>query len=142
MMAAELTDGRLRVEEAQPVTDSDGHAIALGSFSAPFVIKPEKTRYGSSAGSNWNLGVMLNRDNQITIGHRNKKRFRSMVCSYLLDRQNGKPWPLRDVQTLSGLMSYYAMVEKPYVERVVQYNNQKYHTDLLAALKADQRPPA
>ena len=114
----------------------------LDSFSAPFVIKPEKTRYGSSAGSNWNLGVMLNRDNQITIGHRNKKRFRAMVCSYLLDRQNGKPWPLRDVQTLSGLMSYYAMVEKPYVDRVVQYNNQKYHTDLLAALKADQRPPA
>ena len=114
----------------------------LGSFSAPFVIKPEKTRYGSSAGSNWNLGVMLNRDNQITIGHRNKKRFRAMVCSYLLDRQNGKPWPLRDVQTLSGLMSYYAMVEKSYVDRVVRYNNQKYHTDLLAALKADQRPPA
>ena len=85
---------------------------------------------------------MLNRDNQITIGHRNKKRFRAMVCSYLLDRQNGKPWPLRDVQTLSGLMSYYAMVEKSYVDRVVQYNNQKYHTDLLAALKADQRPPA
>lgn len=111
----------------------------LAAFSAPFLIKEEKTRYGSSAGSNWNLGVMLNKDNEITIGHRNKKRFRAMVCSYLLDRQNGTPWSLHDVQVLAGLMSYYAMVEKPYVEKVIGYNNQKYHTDLLAALKEDQK---
>ncbi|MDL2234131.1 reverse transcriptase family protein, partial [Ruminococcaceae bacterium OttesenSCG-928-L11] len=32
----------------------------LREFCAPFSIKPEKTRYGSSAGRNWNLGVMLN----------------------------------------------------------------------------------
>lgn len=31
-------DGRLRMEEAQPVTDSDGHAISLGSFSAPALV--------------------------------------------------------------------------------------------------------
>ena len=30
----------------------------LAKFHAPFSIKPEKTRYGSSAGRNWNLGVM------------------------------------------------------------------------------------
>ena len=63
---------------------------------------------------------MLNKDNEITIGHKNKKRFRAMVCSYLLDRQNGTPWSLHDVQVLAGLMSYY-------------------HTDLLAALKEDQK---
>ncbi len=34
----------------------------LDEFGAPFTIKSEKTRYGSSAGSNWNLGVMLNKD--------------------------------------------------------------------------------
>ena len=32
----------------------------LAEFGAPFAIKPEKTRYGSSAGRNWNLGIMLN----------------------------------------------------------------------------------
>ena len=114
----------------------------LDAFSAPFTIKPEKTRYGSSAGSNWNLGVMLNKDNEITIGHRNKKRFRAMVSSYLLDRQHGKPWPLHDVQVLDGLMNYYAMVEKSYVDKVIQYNDEKYHTDLKAALKADQKVPS
>jgi hypothetical protein len=33
---------------------------ALTEYNAPFTIKPEKTRYGSSSGRNWTLGVMLN----------------------------------------------------------------------------------
>ena len=35
-------------------------ADTLSEFNAPFGIKAEKTRYGSSAGRNWNLGLMLN----------------------------------------------------------------------------------
>jgi len=41
----------------------------LAEFNAPFTIKKEKIRYGSAAGRNWNLGLMLNNENQITIGH-------------------------------------------------------------------------
>ena len=47
----------------------------LAEFDAPFTIKSEKTRYGSSAGSNWNLGVMLNKDNKITVGYKKKRQF-------------------------------------------------------------------
>ena len=39
----------------------------LKEFDAPFTIKAQKTRYGSSAGSNWNLGLMLNKDNRRTL---------------------------------------------------------------------------
>jgi retron-type reverse transcriptase len=109
----------------------------LFEFNAPFSIKEEKTRYGSRAGSNWNLGVMLNKDNEITIGHKNKKRFRAMVNNYILDRQNGKSWDLHDVQVLSGHISYYRMVESSYVDHVIDYNNQKYNTDLMAIIKSD-----
>ena len=44
----------------------------LALFSAPFTINTAKTRYGSSTGRNWNLGVMLNKDNEITIGYKKK----------------------------------------------------------------------
>ena len=37
----------------------------LKNFEAPFTINSAKTRYGSSAGQNWNLGLMLNKDNEI-----------------------------------------------------------------------------
>lgn len=109
----------------------------LSEFKAPFKIKDEKTRYGSRAGSNWNLGVMLNKDNKITIGHKNKQRLRAMVCNYILDRQNKHPWQLHDVQVLQGLVNYYSMVEKEYVEGVIKYNNEKFHTNVYKCLHED-----
>lgn len=112
----------------------------LAEFEAPFKIKDEKTRYGSRAGSNWNLGVMLNKDNEITIGHKQKQRFRAMICNYILDRQNEKFWDLHDVQVLRGLINYYSMVEKDYVESVVRYNNEKFQTNLMYSIKEDLNP--
>jgi len=109
----------------------------LLEFRAPFKIKEEKTRYGSRAGSNWNLGVMLNKDNEITIGHKNKQRFRAMISNYILDRRNGRMWELHDIQVLRGLTNYYRMVEEAYVEGVIQYNNEKYGTDVIRSMSED-----
>lgn len=109
----------------------------LAQFSAPFSLKDEKTRYGSSAGSNWNLGVMLNKDNEITIGHKNKARFRAMINNYILDRRSGKLWELHDLQVLMGLHQYYRMVEPTYIDSVIQFNNDKYRVDVLEMIKRD-----
>lgn len=109
----------------------------LAQFSAPFSLKDEKTRYGSSAGSNWNLGVMLNKDNEITIGHKNKARFRAMINNYILDRRSGKLWELHDLQVLMGLHQYYRMVEPTYIDSVIQFNNDKYRVDVLEMIKKD-----
>ena len=109
----------------------------LADFYAPFKIKDEKTRYGSRAGSNWNLGLMLNKDNEITIGHKNKVRFRAMISNYILDRKNGVAWDLHDVQVLRGLINYYRMVEEKYVEEVIKFNNEKYHTDVMQTIHDD-----
>ena len=84
----------------------------LNSFGAPFTINASKTRYGSSAGRNWNLGVMLNKDNEITVGHKKKKQFQSMLYNYITDKNNGVAWERNDVQVMYGLHSYYRMVEK------------------------------
>lgn len=109
----------------------------LSEFRAPFKIKTEKTRYGSRAGSNWNLGLMLNKDNEITIGYKNKMRFRAMISNYILDRKNGIAWDLHDVQVLGGLINYYHMVEGNYVDKVIAFNNKKYDTDVMGTIKSD-----
>lgn len=109
----------------------------LKDFNAPFRIKDEKTRYGSRAGNNWNLGLMLNKDNEITIGHRNKKRLRAMICNYVLDYQKGNKWDIHDVQVLLGLVNYYSMIEKDYVEEVIKYNNQKFSADVMNYIRSD-----
>ena len=109
----------------------------LEYFHAPFAIKPEKTRYGSRSGSNWNLGVVLNKDNQITIGHQKKKHFHAMLNNYILDRRNGTAWPPEDVMAFNGLISYYKMVEKPAIEGIIAHYNQKYGVNTMAMIKAD-----
>jgi len=108
----------------------------LHEFQAPFRIKPQKTRYGSSAGHNFNLGVMLNKDNEITVGWKNVKRFKAMVSSFILDCQNGNIWDVHEVQALTGLASYYKMVDDDMVKHVVDHMNQKFKADFYALVKA------
>lgn len=109
----------------------------LKKFKAPFCLKKEKTRYGSSAGRNWNLGVMLNKDNEITIGHQKNRAFKAMCCNYISDKKKGVTWDLHDVQVFAGLISYYRMVEKDYINYVIDHNNKKFNVNLEALIKED-----
>ena len=88
-------------------------------FGAPYVIKDEKTHYGNVNGKNWILGLMLTGEHKITVGYRNKKYFKAMICNFILDTKNGKPWDIDDVQHLAGLLSYYRMIEKDYFNNII-----------------------
>lgn len=95
--------------------------------NSPFKLKTEKTRYGSSAGRNWNLGLMLNKDNQITIGHRKKERLKATVHNFLADFTSGKVWSKLDVQIMLGNLSYYHNIEPEYVQQLVQKYSEKFN---------------
>lgn len=111
----------------------------LRGFDAPFTIKSEKTRYGSSAGSNWNLGVMLNKDNQITVGYKKKRQFQAMLTSYVKDHQNGIEWDKNDVQVMEGYRNYYHMVEGESIDKIVDHLSEKLGVDIVKMIKADLR---
>ena len=107
----------------------------LREYAAPFSIKDQKTRYGSNCGSNWNLGLMLNKDNEITVGHMNKKFFKAAVCNFIADYQHGKSWSSEDANQLAGTVSYYRMVERDYFDYLINHFNQKFHVDFMTLLK-------
>lgn len=109
----------------------------LQEFNAPFDLKDSKTRFGSRCGSNWNLGVMLNKDNEITVGHMKKKYFKAAVCNFIMDHLNGKTWSPSDAQRLAGELSYYRMIEKDYFDQIIYHQNQKFHVDFEQMLKAN-----
>ena len=109
----------------------------LESFQAPFELNTSKTRYGSSAGSNWNLGVMLNKDNQLTVGHKKKKQFQAMLSSYILDKQHGKEWDKSDIQVMEGYRNYYKMVEGEVIDRIVNHIDEKFKVNVIALIKND-----
>lgn len=122
-------------------TDVQNRLIAiLNSFEAPFSLHPDKTRYGSSAGRNWNLGVMLNAENKITIGHEKKKVFKAMVFQFMTDDAKGVAWSLEDVQHFLGLISYYRMVEKESIDAILATYSAKFNKDVEATAKALLKP--
>lgn len=111
----------------------------LKDFNAPFTIKPEKTRYGSNAGRNWNLGIMVNSNNELTVGYQNKKRFKAALFSYVMDNKNGIQWEKSDVQRMEGLRNYYRMVEKDTIDAMVKHVGDKLGVDIVKMIKEDLR---
>ena len=111
----------------------------LASFNAPFTLNESKSRYGSSAGSNWNLGVMLNKDNEITVGYKDKRKFQAMLASYVMDKQNGRPWDIEDVRVLEGYRTYYKMVEGETIDRIVDHVGNKFGVSIPHLIKQDLR---
>lgn len=79
----------------------------------------EKTRFGSINWKNWNLGIMLNKDNKLTPGSNNKHKLKCAIHNY-----NNNP----DLQTrenyahLSGLLAYYKYIEPEYFENNPHYS--------------------
>ena len=125
--------------------DFDVHEVerlvvdTLKSFCAPFSINASKTRYGSSAGRNWNLGVMLNKDNKITVGYKKKRQFQSMMYNYINDKRHGVEWPREDIMAMQGLHSYYRMVEPDAIDAIVRHVSEKLGVDIFRTIKDDLR---
>lgn len=101
----------------------------LAEFNAPFTLNSAKTRYGSRAGRNWNLGIMVNKDNNLTVGHKKKKQFQAMLSSYIMDKLNGKEWCKNDVQVMEGYRNYYRMIEGTVIDNIVSHIANKFNVE-------------
>lgn len=108
----------------------------LKEFDAPWILKPEKTHYGNRKGRNWTLGLMVNANNDITVGYRNKKYFKAALCSFILDTKKHNYWDIADVNHLRGQLSYYTMVEPDYFNKIIEQQNSKWNVDVKEMFKA------
>ena len=93
----------------------------------PLTINKEKTRYGSSAGRNWNLGIMFNINNNLTIGYRRKHKLKSVIHNYLCSLE---AWSLEDLRWLLGQLSWLRNVEPDYFEGLMKYYQDKTHINI------------
>ena len=88
------------------------------------VIKDSKTRYGSSSGSNWNLGLMLNKDQQITVGHKRKEKAKAIV-------HNLMRYPTfesrQEIQVIQGELAYIESIEPRYMQELDTKYRTKFH---------------
>lgn len=98
----------------------------IDNNNAPFVIKPEKTRYSSYAGANWILGLMYNQNYDITIGSAKKKQISAMVFNFCKDYQNGIMWDKGEVQSVFGNISYLGQIEPKYRKDMIKKYMDKF----------------
>lgn len=112
-------------------------ADTISEFGAKFKLNTEKTRYGSTAGRNFNLGLMVTSDNRITIGNAKKRQIEMLMRNYAIDVKNGNRWNISDVQVFAGQISYLRMVEPDVFERILRHINGKFSIDIMSEIKAD-----
>ena len=97
------------------------------TWDVPFRINHTKTRFGSSAGRNYHLGLIINKDNKISIGHEKNQKFRAMIFNFCTV---GNEWEIHDIQKMLGLISYYKAIEPAFVEKVLTKYGEKFHIDI------------
>ncbi len=103
----------------------------LEELGAPMRLNEEKTRYGSKNGRNWNLGVMINKDNEMTVGHKAKKRYKVFLKSYAEGVASGVEPDLGELQYVLGLHSYYASVEGPRIKELESEYSKRFGFDII-----------
>ena len=78
---------------------------------------------------------MLNRENKMTIGYKNKDRLMAMCHNFICNTRDGILWDIHDVQVMSGLISYYKMIEPDVINRIIIHINKKHQANLMAMIK-------
>ena len=104
----------------------------------PLKLNTDKVRFGSSSGRNWNLGIMFNKDNMLTVGYRRKQKLKSVVYNYIKSfNEEHSDWSLEDLRWLLGQLSWLRNVEPEYFEGLSNYFQTKYNVDVWNSIIAD-----
>lgn len=111
-------------EMIETVTDT------FAELKLPYRLNHTKTRFGSSSGRNWNLGLMLNKDNDLTVGWRNKKLLKARLCREAERAKRDEPAD----PSLQGLVAWYRMTEPETIEELVGRYGKKFDVKLTERL--------
>lgn len=106
----------------------------LKDCGAPFTLSTDKTHYCSYAGRNFHLGLMYNREGNITVGWKKKDEIKAMLTNYALDTKNGAHWSVHDAQVVHGRFNYFRQIEKDYANYVISHLSNKFGIDIEHAL--------
>ena len=100
--------------------------------NTPLHINEEKTKSTTINGRNWNLGLMVNQDNKLSVGYKKKELMRARLTAFC---NNHDTWTCKDAQEFLGVYQYNAGIEPDYFQALLTKYNNKYNMDILATLK-------
>lgn len=100
-------------------------------------LNTEKSRCGSINGHNYNLGLVLNKDHNITIGHKKKMELKAKINNFIFDFTNRNYWSIIDTQVLQGELNYFKQIEPQYANFVIRRLEHKHHSPSITSMFAD-----
>ena len=98
--------------------------------NTPLQLNHEKTRITSINGKNFNLGLMLNKERNITVGNKAKELMRAKLSHFALHSATKG-----EAEELQGLLNYYMQIEPEYFQNLLTRYSTKYNMDILRSLR-------
>ena len=111
--------------------------IIEGHLPEGLTLNKTKSRCGSVAGHNYNLGLILNKEHNITIGHKKKMELKAKLNNFIFDFTNHRYWSIIDTQVLQGELNYFRQIEPEYANFVVTRLENKHHCRSISSMFAD-----
>lgn len=111
--------------------------LIKGHLPEGLTLNESKSRCGSLAGHNYNLGLILNKDRNITIGHKKKMELKAKLNNFIFDFTNQRYWSIIDTQVLQGELNYFKQIEPDYANFVVNRLENKHHSRSISSMFAD-----
>lgn len=111
--------------------------IIQGHLPEGLELNTTKSRCGSIAGRNYNLGLVLNKDHNITIGHKKKMELKAKLNNFIFDFTNQRYWSIIDTQVLQGELNYFRQIEPEYANFVIKRLEDKHHSRSISSMFAD-----
>lgn len=94
-----------------------------------------KSKFQSTSGRNWSLGIMRNKDNNLTVGHKNNQKFRAAIFQFMM----GQNRTIESAYHLQGLIAYYHAIQPEYTDYVLEKYSKKFAMDVKDTIKATLR---
>ena len=111
--------------------------LIKGHLPGGLSLNTDKSRCGSIAGRNRNLGLVLNKDRNITIGHKKNMELKAKINNFIFDFTNQRYWSIIDTQVLQGELNYFKQIEPDYANFVVNRLERKHHSNAISSMFAD-----
>lgn len=100
------------------------------TISPDLHLNTEKSKCGSIAGRNWHLGIMLNKDNKLTIGHKRHMELKAKINNFIFDFTNQNYWSIINTQRLQGELNWFKSIEPEYADFCIKRLEQKHNTQI------------
>lgn len=105
----------------------------------PLTLNTEKTHQTTINGRNWNLGIMTNKDNHMTVGYKKKEIMRARLTEFCKEKDS---WNNQQAQELLGNLTYLSSIEPEYFQNLLTKYGNKFnvdiHSELIRIIKTQQ----